>query len=47
LKTIKARAGFDAERIEAIEKVVKHDIIAFLTSVNEKVGPTAGTSTWG
>jgi len=39
LKTIKARAGFDAERIEAIEKVVKHDIIAFLTSVNEKVGP--------
>ena len=39
LKTIKAKAGFDAERIEAIEKVVKHDIIAFLTSVNEKVGP--------
>ncbi len=39
LKTIKARAGFDAERIDAIEKVVKHDIIAFLTSVNEKVGP--------
>ena len=39
LKTIKAKAGFDAERIDAIEKVVKHDIIAFLTSVNEKVGP--------
>jgi adenylosuccinate lyase len=39
LKTIKARAGFDVERIDAIEKVVKHDIIAFLTSVNEKVGP--------
>ncbi len=39
LKTIKAKAGFDAERIDAIERVVKHDIIAFLTSVNEKVGP--------
>jgi adenylosuccinate lyase len=39
LKTIKDKAGFDPERIEAIEKVVKHDIIAFLTSVNEKVGP--------
>jgi adenylosuccinate lyase len=39
LKTIKARAGFDAARVDAIEQVVKHDIIAFLTSVNEKVGP--------
>jgi adenylosuccinate lyase len=39
LKTIKAKADFDVARIEAIERVVKHDIIAFLTSVNEKVGP--------
>ncbi len=39
LKAIKTRAGFDAARIDEIEKVVKHDIIAFLTSVNEKVGP--------
>ncbi len=39
LKTIRSRAGFDAARIDEIEKVVKHDIIAFLTSVNEKVGP--------
>ena len=39
LNTIKTRADFEAERIDAIEKVVKHDIIAFLTSVNEKVGP--------
>ncbi len=39
LRTIKAKAGFSADRIEAIEKVVKHDIIAFLTSVAEKVGP--------
>jgi len=39
LKTIKAKAGFEVQRIDEIERVVKHDIIAFLTSVNEKVGP--------
>ena len=39
LRTIKARAGFSVDRIEAIEKVVKHDIVAFLTSVAETVGP--------
>ena len=39
LQTIRAKAGFDAARVDAIEQVVKHDIIAFLTSVNEKVGP--------
>ncbi|MHB8095941.1 MAG: adenylosuccinate lyase [Candidatus Aminicenantales bacterium] len=38
LKTIKDKAGFSVERIEEIERVVKHDVIAFLTSVNEKVG---------
>lgn len=38
LRTIKSRADFDVKRIDEIEKVVKHDIIAFLTSVNEKVG---------
>jgi adenylosuccinate lyase len=39
LRTIKAKAGFSIDRIEAIEKVVKHDIVAFLTSVAERVGP--------
>jgi adenylosuccinate lyase len=38
-RTIRAKAGFSVDRIEAIEKVVKHDIVAFLTSVAEKVGP--------
>lgn len=38
LKRIREKAGFSVERIEEIEKVVKHDVIAFLTSVNEKVG---------
>jgi adenylosuccinate lyase len=37
----KARGGFDIERIEAIEREVKHDVIAFLTSVAEHVGPEA------
>ena len=38
LRAIKQKAGFSVERIDAIELVVKHDIIAFLTSVAEKVG---------
>jgi len=36
--TIMDRAGFDIERIDEIEKTTKHDVIAFLTSVAEKVG---------
>jgi adenylosuccinate lyase len=35
------RGGFDVERIDAIEAEVKHDVIAFLTSVAEHVGPEA------
>lgn len=38
LENIKARAGFDLARIEQIESEVQHDVIAFLTSVNEQVG---------
>ena len=38
LKRIKTKAGFSVERIEEIEGVVKHDVIAFLTSVAEHVG---------
>ena len=32
---------FDIERIEAIEQVTKHDVIAFLTHLGEFVGPAA------
>ena len=39
LAVIKKKAGFDVGRIDEIEAVVKHDVIAFLTSVAEKVGP--------
>ncbi len=38
LNAIRERAGFDVERIDEIEKVTRHDVIAFLTSVTEKVG---------
>jgi adenylosuccinate lyase len=36
-----AHGGFDIERIDTIEAEVKHDVIAFLTSVAEHVGPEA------
>jgi adenylosuccinate lyase len=39
LRTIKAKARFDIDRIDEIERTVKHDVIAFLTSVAEFVGP--------
>ena len=35
---IRARAGFQVERILQIEAQVRHDVIAFLTNVNEQVG---------
>ncbi|MCR6544738.1 adenylosuccinate lyase [Dehalobacterium formicoaceticum] len=35
---IKTKASFDIPRIEEIEKVTRHDVIAFLTAVGEKVG---------
>ena len=47
LQVIKKRAGFDIRRIEAIEKVVKHDVIAFLTAVGERIGPEARYLHWG
>src|SRR5438477_6287255 len=34
-------AKFDVERIDAIERDVKHDVIAFLTHLAEFVGPDA------
>ena len=38
---IRKKASFDAGRIAEIEAEVGHDVIAFLTSVAEKVGPAA------
>jgi len=39
LKVIKEKADFDLDRIQQIESEVHHDVIAFLTSVAEFVGP--------
>lgn len=41
LKNIQEKADFDVSRIDEIEKEVKHDVIAFLTAVGEKVGPSS------
>ena len=38
---IREKGNFDIARIDAIEAEVKHDVIAFLTSVAEFVGPEA------
>jgi adenylosuccinate lyase len=38
LAAIKEKADFDPQRILEIEATVKHDVIAFLTNVNEYVG---------
>ena len=40
-KAVRERGGFDVDRIDEIEREVKHDVIAFLTSLSEHVGPEA------
>src|SRR5690606_23711299 len=40
-KAVWERGNFDIERIDEIEREVKHDVIAFLTSLAEFVGPEA------
>ncbi|NCO52240.1 MAG: adenylosuccinate lyase, partial [Deltaproteobacteria bacterium] len=41
VKVIREKGNFDSARIDEIEAEVKHDVIAFLTSVAEHVGPEA------
>ncbi|HEB83402.1 MAG TPA: adenylosuccinate lyase, partial [Bacteroidetes bacterium] len=41
LAEIRDGAAFDAGRILEIERTVRHDVIAFLTSVAEHVGPAS------
>lgn len=38
---IRARGSFEVDRIDAIERETRHDVIAFLTNVAEHVGPEA------
>ncbi len=47
LLKIKTKAKVDVKRIDAIEKVVKHDVIAFLTAVSGSVGPEGRYLHWG
>ncbi len=39
LAAIKEKARFDVARIDALEKEVQHDVIAFVSNVAENVGP--------
>ncbi|MDD3594742.1 MAG: adenylosuccinate lyase [Candidatus Gastranaerophilales bacterium] len=41
LSEIEAKASFNIQRIDEIEQEVRHDVIAFLTCVNESVGENA------
>tara|TARA_B110000971_G_C20020982_1_gene506316 strand:- start:27 stop:1313 length:1287 start_codon:yes stop_codon:yes gene_type:complete len=40
-KAVREKGNFDVDRIDEIEREVKHDVIAFLTSLAEHVGPEA------
>ena len=40
-RDIRERGAFDIARIEEIERITQHDVIAFTTAVAEKVGPSA------
>jgi adenylosuccinate lyase len=40
-RELRAKASFDIARIDEIEKVTQHDVIAFTTAVTERVGPAA------
>mgnify|MGYP002528630013 CR=1 FL=1 len=40
-KEIEKKGKFEIDKIDKIEKEIKHDVIAFLTNVAEHVGPKA------
>src|SRR6056300_470809 len=40
-KKVRKKLKINVKRIDDIEKITKHDVIAFLTSIAEKVGPEA------
>ncbi|HZC68858.1 MAG TPA: adenylosuccinate lyase [Nitrospirales bacterium] len=41
VRQIRAKARINPARIEALELVTKHDVIAFIESISEQVGPAA------
>ena len=40
-ETIRAKGKFEVERIDAIEREIHHDVVAFLTNLAEHIGPDA------
>src|ERR1043166_7131127 len=40
-RDIRERGAFDVARIEEVERITQHDVIAFTTAVAEHVGPSA------
>ena len=47
LKNIQEKADFNVERIDEIEQVTKHDVIAFTTCMGEYVGKDSRYIHWG
>ncbi len=41
MAVIRSKADFELDRILELEETTKHDVIAFLTAVEEKVGPSS------
>lgn len=41
LKAIQEKAAVDVDRINELEKITRHDVIAFVSAVGETVGPSA------
>jgi len=39
VREIREKAAFNPQRVDEIERVTKHDVIAFLTNVGESIGP--------
>src|SRR5579875_3396386 len=40
-QTIRAKGKFEIDRIDAIEREIHHDVVAFLTNLAEHIGPDA------
>jgi adenylosuccinate lyase len=40
-RELRAKASFDSARIDEIEQITQHDVIAFTTAVAERAGPSA------
>ncbi len=47
VSVIRSKAKINIKRIDELEKIVKHDVIAFLSSITEKVGEAGRYLHWG